>query len=155
MPAPAMEFATVKPDIEIQRDVCAALRATPALDHSRIRVSVVQGVVTLFGMVDSYDQILTVHRAVRGVNGVAEGWDRLNVARSQQFAGQPRQFPEVAALVSSDGFASQQSIPRASDTWESEGLVAVGFVEPNRNERPVGPIPGLICEGVKLCNAAA
>ncbi|MFG1950260.1 BON domain-containing protein [Micromonospora sp. NPDC048830] len=67
--------ATTRTDPEIQRDVLAELDWDPQVPPTMVGVSVVQGVVTLTGSVDSYaDRWAAVRGAqrVRGVRAVAD-----------------------------------------------------------------------------------
>src|SRR6267378_3196502 len=57
-------------DMEIQKDVVAALRWEPSLRDDDIAVGVRDGVVTLAGFVDSYGDKWTAERVASKVKGV-------------------------------------------------------------------------------------
>jgi osmotically-inducible protein OsmY len=60
----------MRTDDEIRRDVELALEWEPSVNHRRIGVSVIDGIVTLRGEVDSYAEKWKAERTVEGVLGV-------------------------------------------------------------------------------------
>lgn len=62
----------MKTNDELQRDVMAEIKWDPKLHdvHTQIGVSAKDGVVTLFGLVDSYPKRLAAERAAQRVHGV-------------------------------------------------------------------------------------
>ncbi len=60
----------MRTDMEIQKDVVAALRWEPSLRDDDIAVGVRDGVVTLAGLVDSYPDKWTAERVASKVKGV-------------------------------------------------------------------------------------
>jgi len=65
----------MKKDIEIQTNVMEELKSIPSVDSTEIGVGVKNGIVTLWGIVDSYPKKIAVERAVmkiKNVKGIAE-----------------------------------------------------------------------------------
>ena len=60
----------MKSDSELQQDVIDELRFEPAVDHSRIGVTAMDGIVTLTGFVPNYMQKAAAEKAARRVAGV-------------------------------------------------------------------------------------
>jgi osmotically-inducible protein OsmY len=71
--------AEIVPDDGLQRDVEAALMADPAIETREVMVSVVDGVVTLSGTVDSWMERSLLMKAARSVRGITEVRDRIEV----------------------------------------------------------------------------
>jgi len=69
----------VRSDEEIHSDVVDALFADPATDSFDVNTTVVDGIVTLSGTVDSTAKKLLCEDVVKGVRGVKEVKDNLNV----------------------------------------------------------------------------
>ena len=69
----------MRTDMEIQKDVVAALRWEPSLRDDDIAVGVREGVVTLAGFVDSYPDKWTAERVASKVKGVKAIADDLEV----------------------------------------------------------------------------
>jgi osmotically-inducible protein OsmY len=65
-----MEDSSMKSDLDIKRDVEAALRWNPDIDATDIAVAVKDGVVTLTGFVRSYSQKREAEDTVKRVAGV-------------------------------------------------------------------------------------
>jgi osmotically-inducible protein OsmY len=64
------EETSMKSDTELQQDVMAVLNWEPAVNASRIGVSVKDGIATLSGHVSSYAEKSCAERIARGVAGV-------------------------------------------------------------------------------------
>lgn len=60
----------MKSDIQIQKDVIEQIRWDPLLNISEIGVSVINGIVTLSGHVDSYSKKIAAEAAAKKVQGV-------------------------------------------------------------------------------------
>src|SRR5438445_6441642 len=80
-------------DMEIQKDVVAALRWEPSLRDDDIAVGVRDGVVTLAGFVDSYADKWTAERVASKVKGVKAIANDLEVKLP---SSSTRPDPEVA-----------------------------------------------------------
>jgi osmotically-inducible protein OsmY len=86
----------MKSDSQLQFDVMEELKWEPGVDHERIGVSAVDGVVTLSGTVGSYAEKLLAEKTVRRVKGVRAVAEDLQV----RFAWQPkRSDAEIAKRV--------------------------------------------------------
>ncbi|HEX2277098.1 MAG TPA: BON domain-containing protein [Candidatus Tectomicrobia bacterium] len=72
-------ITTVRPDGEILTDVRAAFQADPATDSYEISTIVKDGVVTLFGTVDSWPERWLSARVATGVRGVKAVTNELTV----------------------------------------------------------------------------
>lgn len=97
----------MKTDMEIQQDVLGQLRWHPILNAARIGVSVRNGIVTLYGQVESYAQKLAAEKAVHKVKGVRA------LAEDIQIGVSPEKINdfEIAEAIS-DAFKLHIAIPR-------------------------------------------
>ena len=87
----------IKTDSQLQLDVMNELKWEPGIDHERIGVSVMNGVVTLSGQVGSFPEKLLAETAARGVKGVKAIAEELMV----RYPYQPKTSdPEIAKRVS-------------------------------------------------------
>lgn len=85
-----------RPDAEIQRDVKDALRYDTATESREITPSVKDGVVTLSGTVQSWQERRLAVHAAKGVRGVREVTDSLRVAV-------PKERPDVEIQADVEG----------------------------------------------------
>lgn len=83
-----------RPDDEIRRDVTNALLYDPATDSYEIRTRVSDGVVTLSGTVDSWQEKQLALDVAKGVRGVTQVVDAMTVSYAR-----PRTDAEIAAEV--------------------------------------------------------
>ncbi|NVI02921.1 BON domain-containing protein [Paraburkholderia youngii] len=72
-----------RPDSAVSRDVRSALRRTPSLDASGIRVRARLGVVTLTGWVPEHRQIALAGNTARSVRGVRSVTNQLTLRNSR------------------------------------------------------------------------
>jgi hyperosmotically inducible periplasmic protein len=72
-----------RPDSAVSRDVRSALRRTPGLDASGIRVRARLGVVTLTGWVPEHRQIALAGNTARSVRGVRSVANQLTLRNSR------------------------------------------------------------------------
>nr|WP_245841282.1 BON domain-containing protein [Paraburkholderia ribeironis] len=72
-----------RPDSAVSRDVRSALRRTPSLDATGIRVRARLGVVTLTGWVPEHRQIALAGNAARSVRGVRSVANQLTLRNSR------------------------------------------------------------------------
>ena len=79
-------------DAMLKNDIISALEWEPAIDFGTAGVSVIEGLVTLFGRVGSMPQRDAVERAVLRVRGVATVTNEIEVAaqRSRRYHGRQR-----------------------------------------------------------------
>jgi hypothetical protein len=70
-------------DAMLKNDIIAALEWEPDIDLGRAGVSVIEGLVTLFGRVSTMPQRDAVERAVLRVRGVATVTNEIEVAASR------------------------------------------------------------------------
>ena len=73
-------------DEEIRADVIAALKVNPATEAFEVEVQVQDGIVTLDGQVDSYQERELAKTIAASVRGVAVIRDQLSIARSESRA---------------------------------------------------------------------
>lgn len=86
----------MKTDAQIHYDVLAELGWNPDVDAVEIGVAVKNGVVTLSGMVYSFEQKIAVEKAVKRVSGVRAVADELTIGPSN---GKHREDCEIARDV--------------------------------------------------------
>ncbi|WP_429558897.1 BON domain-containing protein [Paraburkholderia youngii] len=72
-----------RPDSAVSRDVRSALRRTPSLDASGIRVRARLGVVTLTGWVPEHRQIVLAGNTASSVRGVRSVTNQLTLRNSR------------------------------------------------------------------------
>jgi osmotically-inducible protein OsmY len=108
-------ITTVRPDGEILEDVRAALQADPATDAYEINSIVKDGVVTLFGTVDSWPERRLSAQVAASVKGVKSVTNELTVAPQPK-----RPDHEIAADI-------RRRL--AADVWVDERLIDVTVKE--------------------------
>jgi osmotically-inducible protein OsmY len=76
--------AVKRGDKDIHRDVVDALERDPAVDHLDIDVKVVDGTATLTGAVDSFAEKYLAGRVIKGVKGVTEVKNSIQVEQKPE-----------------------------------------------------------------------
>jgi osmotically-inducible protein OsmY len=113
-------ITTVRPDGEILTDVRAAFQADPATDSYEISTIVKDGVVTLFGTVDSWPERWLSARVATGVRGVKAVTNELTVEPQAK-----RPDHEIAADIRRRLAADVWVDERAIDVTVKEGEVTL------------------------------
>lgn len=135
----------MKTDSQLQHDVLEELKWEPSIDHADIGVAVIDGVVTLSGIVKSYAEKLLAEQAAQRVDGVRALAEELIV----RYPGQPRTSDTEIAKRVRDIIAWDPLIPRNCIMVKVEkGLVTLrGTVEwrfqADRATRAAGRITGV------------
>lgn len=89
----------MKSDEEIQRDVIDQIRWNPILNSSDIGVSVKNGVVTLFGQVDTYQKKIEAENDAKRIQGVKAIAEDIHVGISPSFMRTDSEIAEAAVNV--------------------------------------------------------
>ncbi|MGD8397103.1 MAG: BON domain-containing protein [Candidatus Eiseniibacteriota bacterium] len=93
-----IEPATQRSDGAIRSDIQAALAADAATEGYEVGVSVDHGAVTLSGTVDSWEEKYLSNQVARGVRGVVEVTDRIEVDRDTTRTDSQIRHEVIAAL---------------------------------------------------------
>ena len=98
----------MKTDSQLQHDVMEELKWEPGVDHERIGVSAVNGVVALSGTVGSYAEKLLAEKTVRRVKGVRAVAEDLQV----RFVWQPKKSDADIAKRAADILEWDPLVPK-------------------------------------------
>ncbi|HVU94157.1 MAG TPA: BON domain-containing protein [Puia sp.] len=112
----------MRTDVEIQQDVLAQLRGEPALNASKIDVSVSHGVVTLTGEVDSYYKKMAGMEAIKVISGVRAIADDVHVG---SYGGDSRTDTEIAEAAATALSMHQDIDERKIRIAVDEGMVTL------------------------------
>lgn len=135
----------MKADSQLQHDVLEELKWEPGIDHADIGVAVIDGVVTLSGIVRSYAEKLLAEQAAQRVDGVRALAEELIV----RYPGQPQTSDTEIAKRVRDIISWDPLVPRNCIMVKVEkGLVTLhGTVEwrfqADRATRAAGRITGV------------
>jgi osmotically-inducible protein OsmY len=102
-------------DDDLRRDIVRALLSDPATDSYQVEVEVKEGVATLRGTVDSWQEKQLVVRVAEGVRGLADVRDFVTFEVRED-----RHDPEIAAEIRSR---------LRWDAWVDDGLITVSVDE--------------------------
>lgn len=98
----------IKTDAQVQQDVLAELKWEPSVEATQIGVEVQDGVVTLTGQVDSYDQKWSAERAAQRVIGV----QALAVALTVALPGSSQRADADIGATAAKALRWMTSLPR-------------------------------------------
>ena len=128
-------------DMEIQKDVVAALRWEPSLRDDDIAVGVRDGVVTLAGFVDSYADKWTAERAVRYLTGI-QGVSNLITVRPRPTPSDVKQRIRQALERGADFDAERITVEVQGNKAILRGTVR-SYAEMRDAERAARNAPGV------------
>lgn len=135
----------MKTDKQLQHDVLEELKWEPGIDHADIGVAVIDGVVSLSGIVKSYAEKLLAEQAAQRVSGVRALAETLIV----RYPGQPKTSDAEIARRVSDIIAWDPLVPDNRIAVKVEGgrVTLSGNVEwryqADRAARAAGRITGV------------
>jgi osmotically-inducible protein OsmY len=135
----------MKTDMQLQHDVLEELKWEPGIDHADIGVAVIDGVVSLSGIVKSYAEKLLAEHAAQRVSGVRALAEALIV----RYPGQPKTSDAEIAKRVRDIIAWDPLVPDDRIAVKVEGgrVTLSGKVEwryqADRASRAAGRITGV------------